>query len=160
MRKLIISMSSWPRCGQPGRRIHQRAGRFRGAEVRGVVGGREGRIPGDHAKGTEDFLSLYELQGQSVLGLKPCALELRFVDDQLYEIQFACEPRARWPAALRKRFGEPTQEKAEGLVWMGERATVGVNQAGLFSFSDRRRAQIASQKLLCYIIGARRRQRR
>jgi len=103
-------------------------------------------------KGTETFLSLYELRDQTVFGLQPCALELRFADDQLYEIQFACEPRDKVAATLRTQFGEPSQVKAGSSVWMSERRTVGVNPAGLFSFSDRNRAQTANQKLLRYII--------
>jgi len=110
-------------------------------------------FPTLQSKGTEQFLSLYELRDQKVLGLKPCLLQLRFVDDQLYEIQFTCEPRARVPAALQKAFGEPTETAPTGTSWLGEKRTVGLNPAsGVFVFTDRARGQIAHQKLLRYIL--------
>ena len=152
MRKLITSMFLIFAVSSPAGAFTNEPDGFGALKFGASSATAKATFPDIKHKGTEDFLSLYELPGQAVLGLKPCALELRFVDDQLYEIQFACEPRDKVARALRKRFGEPTQEKAEGSVWLSERSTVGLNPAGLFSFSDRRRAQIANQKLLGYLV--------
>jgi len=152
MRKLIISMSLGLAVASPAGAFTNEPDGFGSLKFGASAAAAKTAFPAITHKGTEEFLSLYELHDQSVFGLKPCALALRFVDDQLYEIQFACEQRDRVVRTLRKRFGEPTQDKAGSSVWLGERATVGVNQAGLFSFSDRRRAQIANQKLLGYLV--------
>ena len=77
-------------------------------------------------KGKEDFLALFELQGQNVFGLEPCTLDLRFVDDELYEIQAVCDaPARKVGTALEKRFGEPSQRRPEGTRWLGEHTFVG-----------------------------------
>jgi hypothetical protein len=104
-------------------------------------------------KGTEQFLTLYELGNQSMLGLRPCNLELRFVDDRLYEIQFACEPRDKVLQALRQAYGEPTQQQEAATSWLGEKRTVTFNpRSSAFTFTDRALAQVANQKLLRYIL--------
>jgi hypothetical protein len=104
-------------------------------------------------KGTEQFLALYELGNQSMLGLRPCKLDLRFVDDRLYEIQFACEPRDKVLRALRKQYGAPTQQEGAATSWLGEKRTVVFSpRSAAFTFTDRALGQVANQKLLRYIL--------
>lgn len=104
-------------------------------------------------KGAEQFLAFYEIENQTVFGLKPCNLELSFVDGQLYRIQFTCRSSpAKVAATLEKRFGEPTQRKPDATLWLGEQRTIGLNPAsGVFAFTDRVRGQVANQKLMRYI---------
>ena len=125
MRKFFISMSLCLAVARAASAFPNEPDGFGTLKFGASAAAAKAAFPAITHKGAEAFLLMYELQGQSVFGLKPCALELRFVDDQLYEVQCACEPRNKVAATLRKRFGEPTQEKADGTRWIGERGTVG-----------------------------------
>lgn len=104
-------------------------------------------------KGTEEFLALYESHAQAVLGLKPCTVELRLVEDRLYEVHFDCQPREGVLAALQRQFGEPTKESETAVVWLGETSSIVLNpRSGQFAFSDRKLSGVAQKLLLRYTL--------
>jgi hypothetical protein len=110
-------------------------------------------LPDIKLKGSEEFLAFYELGNQSVLGLHPCHVELRFIDDRLYEFGFRCEPKDKVAAALEKHFGAPVQQGAGGTVWLSEKRSVALNpQSKMFSYTDRPLSTVAQQRLFGYLI--------
>ena len=110
-------------------------------------------LPEIKSKGSEEFLALYELENQSVLGLHPCHVDLRFIDDKLYELGFRCEPKDKVVAALEKHFGPPVQHGPSGTAWLSEKRSVVVNpQSKVFSYTDRALGTVAQQKLFGYLI--------
>jgi hypothetical protein len=110
-------------------------------------------LPAIKSKGSEEFLALYELENQSVLGLHACHVELRFIDDQLYEVEFRCEPKDKVVRALEKHFGAPVQQRPGATLWLSEKRSVALNpQSKVFSYSDRPLSAVAQQKLLRYVL--------
>jgi hypothetical protein len=110
-------------------------------------------LPEIKSKGSEEFLALYELENQSVLGLHPCHVELQFIDDRLYEVGFRCEPKDKVVPALEKHFGAPVQHGPGGTVWLSEKRSVVLNpQSKAFSYSDRPLSIVAQRKLFGYVL--------
>jgi hypothetical protein len=110
-------------------------------------------FPDLQSKGTQDFLALYQLENQSVLGLKPCSVNLRFADDKLYEIQFTCEQKDQVIPTLKKQFGEPTQEQTHATFWLSKTRSVALNpQSKIFGFVDRQINDVVQQKLFAYLL--------
>lgn len=110
-------------------------------------------FPTLQSKGAEDFLAFYQLENQSVLGLKACRVDLRFVDQELYEIQFHCEPKERVLATLKKEFGEPTEEKPGEVFWFSRTRAVSLNpRSTAFGFVDRERNDLVQHKLMQYML--------
>ena len=113
----------------------------------------EKALPAVKRKGTEEFLTISTAENQSVLGLKPCHVELNFVDDKLYEISFRCEPKNKVAAKLEKQFGAPNQHGPGATVWLSEARTVTLNpQSTVFTFADRPLSIVAQRKLLTYVL--------
>ena len=110
-------------------------------------------LPEIKSKGSEEFLALYELENQSVLGLHPCHVDLRFIDDQLYEVGFRCEPKDKVVRTLEKHFGAPVQQGPGGTVWLSEKRSVTLSpKSTAFSYTDRQLSTVAQQKLLGYVL--------
>ena len=108
--------------------------------------------PAVRPKTADTFLAFYDLENQSVLGLKPCNLEMRFVDDKLYDIQFQCEPRTKVPETLKRRFGEAYQVGPAGTFWIGSTSSVGLNaRSNVFAFTHRALNDVVQQKMLHYL---------
>ncbi|HVO22533.1 MAG TPA: hypothetical protein VMW56_02780 [Candidatus Margulisiibacteriota bacterium] len=113
----------------------------------------EKAFPKAKRRGQEEFLTIYDLEGQSVLGLKPCTVELRFVDDKFYQVLFSCEPKDKVARALEKRFGPAVQHKPDETVWLSETHWVSFSpQAKSFSYTDRSLGSLAQKKLLGYVL--------
>jgi hypothetical protein len=113
----------------------------------------EKAFPEARRRGKEEFLTIYDLDGQSVLGLKPCSVQFLFVDDKFYEAGFRCEPKDKVASALEKRFGPPVQHRAGETGWLSEKHSVAFNpESGGFSYTDRPLGNVAQQKLLGYVL--------
>ena len=94
-------------------------------------------------------LAFYTLDGQSLHGLGPCAVQLFFVQSRLYELTFDCGRTDAVEAALRTQFGPPTQQAPRGTFWFGERTAVTLNpKSHTFAFIDRALNQTAQTLLL------------
>ena len=82
-------------------------------------------------------LAFFDLRDQSVLGLGPCALQLRFASDQLYEITFDCGRDEKVIRVLREHYGPPVQETPHGTFWIGQKGGITLNpRARTFAFVD------------------------
>ncbi len=113
----------------------------------------EKAFPKAKRRGKEEFLTIYDLDGQSVLGLKPCSVELRFVDEKFYQAVFLCEPKDKVAAVLEKRFGPAVQHGPDETVWLSEKHQVAFSpQSKGFSYTDRPLGIVAQQKLLGYVL--------
>jgi hypothetical protein len=82
-------------------------------------------------------MAFFDLRDQSVHGLGPCALQLRFASDQLYEITFDCGRDDKVIAVLREQYGPPVQETPNGTFWIGQQGGITLNpRAKTFAFVD------------------------
>lgn len=110
-------------------------------------------------KGTEEAMKkggqlvlIYDLEDQSVGPLKPCAANLRFFNDELYEVQFHCPDRVKVGQYLQKTYGEPTRTTEKAVFWMGKHNAVSLApKTGAFGFSNLVRTQALQSILLNYL---------
>ena len=78
------------------------------------------------------------MEGQSVYGLKPCAVRLQFDPDKLSQVSFDCGREIKVIEALEKQFGNPSQAVENGAFWIGEKTNISMNiRARTFAFIDR-----------------------
>jgi len=93
------------------------------------------------------------LEKQTVLELPNCSVEFHFVKDALYEVAVDCGREADTLAALKTRFGEPTQAVDHGTFWLGEKTNVAYNPvARTYALSDRARHEDLTQMVIQAIV--------
>ena len=98
-------------------------------------------------------LSIYALENQSYLGLKPCQIGFRFFAEQLYEITFECGNSPDVLKALKKQFGEPGPPQQGAVYWQQEHTVIGMIVASSnFSLVDRALNNMVQAALLRYVL--------
>ena len=108
--------------------------------------------PKPNAKTDPDLkLETHRLLNQSFGILEGCDLKLRFLNEELWEILFAC--KAYEPADVRRlleeRYGYPQQNDPRQAVWRGETTRVSLNpRSGWFSISDIERGQWLTREVV------------
>ena len=101
--------------------------------------------------GSVPLVAFYSIGGQTLYGLKPCDVGLRFDPEKLYEITFDCGRSAKIVDVLEKEFGEPAVASPRGAFWMGERTVVTLNpKARTFAFVDHTLNQAVRARILQY----------
>jgi len=88
------------------------------------------------------MLMIYDLDDQPVGPLAHCHLELRFFNDELYEIEFRCPERAKVGQYMQKTYGLPTKVTATTALWTGKHSSVAFDgSSGAFVYRDLARGQ-------------------
>jgi len=85
------------------------------------------------------LLAVYQLEGQSVLGLKPCTVTFQFNPERLHQVAFNCGTDMQVMTTLEKRFGDPTQGMPNNAFWIGDSTAVSLNtKSRHFAFMDKK----------------------
>ena len=98
-------------------------------------------------------MAFYNVDDQTVFGLKHCRVELRFNPLRLYEISFDCGNDLKVMSALEKRFGQPTTGRPGAALWESPRVVVSLNvKSRVFAFMDRELNQELQARLMAYVL--------
>jgi len=83
-------------------------------------------------------LEIYELPGQTVLGLSPCTVRFYFGNLVLDRLSFDCGRDAKVAEALKKEFGPASEKAGNAVHWLTSERAVSVNPRNfLFTYTDR-----------------------
>ena len=99
-------------------------------------------------------IAYYRAENQAFEGLRPCIALLGFVTDRFYEVRLDCGHDAKVGAHVRERFGTPTQEDEQFLIWETARTTVSLNRKTMaVSLADRPLTQAVHQMIIQKALG-------
>jgi hypothetical protein len=104
-------------------------------------------------EGGPALLAIYKADNQSIYGLKPCAVDLFFDPQRLYQISFDCGRSEKVVAALQKKFGDPSQMAPGAAFWQGQHTTVSLNvKVRTFAFFDQALNSDVQKRLSAYVM--------
>ena len=121
-------------------------------EVRGLYPDLLAPEPKPNAKTDPELkLETHRLLNRSFGVLEGCDLKLRFINEKLWEIQFAC--KAYEPAdvrrALEERYGYPQRNHPRQASWRGPITRISLNPlSGWFSVSNIERGEWLTREVL------------
>ena len=99
-------------------------------------------------------MAYYRAENQAFEGLRPCTALLGFVTDRFYEVRLDCGHDAKVGAHVRERFGTPTQEDEQFLIWENARTTVSLNRTTMgIALADRPLTQAVHQMIIQKALG-------
>jgi len=99
-------------------------------------------------------MAYYRAENQAFEGLRPCTALLGFVTDRFYEVRLDCGHDAKVGAHVRERFGTPTQEDEQFLIWETARTTVSLNRTTMgVALADRPLTQAVHQMIIQKALG-------
>lgn len=86
-------------------------------------------------------LTAYRLDDQSVGSLRHCSVQLRFLDDSMFDVQVQCPDKAAVEAYLAKTYGSPTNTydtpNGKNRMWKGKKSLVShMTNTSNFMFGD------------------------
>jgi len=107
----------------------------------------DGKLVGDVSK-RKVPIEMYEIEGQSIYGLKPCKVGFQLSGNKLYQINFDCGRDQKVLRVLKEQFGEPNVT-SYGTFWEGSKTVVSLNaNNNVFAFADKALNQEVQRMLL------------
>jgi len=104
-------------------------------------------------EGGPALLAIYKVDNQSIYGLKPCAVDLFFDPQRLYQISFDCGRDEKVVVAVQKKFGDPSQITPNAAFWYGAHTNVTLNvKVRTFAFIDRALESDVQNRLRAYVM--------